>query len=135
MSAKTRRRTAALLEVLGIYLTRAFLSDQVVTLLAHWHLISTVNPFGLFTARATNADLLVASRQLFLAIMLLYGSYFVLIVPINWWYRRQGRTACGLTRAGRPWITLILAGVRNRCPHAMASFASHPVGKQQVNRA
>jgi hypothetical protein len=59
----------------------------------------------------------------------------VLIVPINWWYRRQGRTAYGLTRAGRPWITLILAGVRNRCPHAMASFASHPVGKQQVNRA
>jgi hypothetical protein len=47
-------------------------------------------------------------------------------VPINWWYRRQGRTAYGLTRAGRPWITLILAGVRNRRPDAMAGFASHP---------
>jgi hypothetical protein len=43
MSAKTRRRTAALLEVLGIYLTGAFLSDQVVTLL---------RPFAIFVDRA-----------------------------------------------------------------------------------
>jgi hypothetical protein len=43
--------------------------------------------------------------------MLLYGSYFVLIVPINWWYRRRGREAYGLTRAGRPWKTLILAAI------------------------
>jgi membrane protease YdiL (CAAX protease family) len=111
MSVETRRRAAALLEVLGIYLTGAFLSDQVVKLLTHWHLISTTNPFDLLTVHATNDDLLVASRQLFLALVLLYGSYFVLIVPINWWYRRQGRAAYGLTRAGRPWKALILAGV------------------------
>jgi len=111
MNAKTRRRAAALLEVLGIYLTGAFLSDQVGNLLAHWHLVSATSPFDLLTLHATNADLLVASRQLLLGFMLLYGSYFLLIVPINWWYRRRGRAAYGLTRAGRPWKTLILAGV------------------------
>jgi hypothetical protein len=87
MSVQTRRRAAALLEVLGIYFIGAFLSDQVVKLLMHSHLISTKNPFDLLTVHASNADLLVASRQLFLALMLLYGSYFVLIAPINWWYR------------------------------------------------
>jgi membrane protease YdiL (CAAX protease family) len=111
MSVQTRRRAAALLEVLGIYLTGAFLSDQIVKVLVHWHLISTTNPFDLFTVHASNADLLVASRRLFLALMVLYGSYFVLIVPINWWYRRQGPAAYGLTQAGRPWKTLIHAGV------------------------
>jgi membrane protease YdiL (CAAX protease family) len=65
----------------------------------------------MLTAHTTNADLLVASRQLFLTLVLLYGSYFLLIIPINWWYRRRGRVAYGLTRAGRPWKKLILAGV------------------------
>jgi len=111
MSGQTRRRTAALLEVLGIYLSGAFLSDRIENLLARWHLISTVSPFDLLTAHTTNADLLFASRQMFLALVLLYGSYFALIVPINWWYRRRGRAAYGLTRAGRPWKMLILAGV------------------------
>jgi hypothetical protein len=36
----------------------------------------------------TNTELLVASRQLFLTLILLYGSYFALIIPINWWYRQ-----------------------------------------------
>jgi hypothetical protein len=83
VSIQSRRRMAALLEVFGVYLTGAFLSDQIVKLLAHWHLISTKNPLELLTVHATNADLLVASRQLFLALMLLYGSYFLLIIPIN----------------------------------------------------
>jgi membrane protease YdiL (CAAX protease family) len=53
----------------------------------------------------------LASRQFFLALILIYGSYFLLIVPINWWYRRRGRVAYGLTRAGHSWKALILAGV------------------------
>ena len=108
---QTRRRTAALLEVLGVYLTGAFLNDQIVKLLVHWRLLSPKNPFALLTTHATNADLLVASRQLFLALILIYGSYFLLIIPINWWYRQRGRAAYGLTRAGRPLKTLILAAL------------------------
>jgi hypothetical protein len=75
---------AALLEVLGVYLTGAFLSDQVAKLLAYGHLISTTNPFDLITVHATDADLLFASRQFLLELILLYGSYFALIIPINW---------------------------------------------------
>ena len=105
-----KRRLA--LEVLGIYLTGAWLSDQVGTLLVRWRLASDANPFDLLTPHTTNADLLLASRQLFLALLVLYCSYFaLLIVPVNWWYRRQGRRAYGLTRAGLPLKTLIVAGV------------------------
>lgn len=111
LTVQTRRRAAALFEVLGVYLAGAFLNDQLGNWLAHWRLVSPVNPFSLLTTHTTNADLLVASRQLFLTLILLYGSYFALIIPINWWYRRRGRTAYGLTRAGRPSKTLILAGV------------------------
>jgi membrane protease YdiL (CAAX protease family) len=111
VSVETRRRTAALLEVLGVYLAGALLSDQIAKLLAHWRLISTQNPLELLTAHTSNADLLVASRQLLLTLVLLYGSYFLLIVPINWWYRRRGRAAYGLTRAGRSWKTLIVAAL------------------------
>jgi hypothetical protein len=35
MSVQIRRRTAALLEVFGVYLTGAFLSDHVEQLLVH----------------------------------------------------------------------------------------------------
>jgi membrane protease YdiL (CAAX protease family) len=111
VSVPTRRRVAALLEVLGIYLAGAYLSDRIAQLLVHWHLISDANPFDLLTVHATNAELLVASRQLFVALMVLYASYFALIIPINWWYRRRGRTAYGLTRAGLPWKTLVLAAL------------------------
>ena len=97
--------------MLGIYLTGAWLSDQIAKLLVHWGLISDANPFDLLTVHATNAELLVASRQLLVALMLLYASYFALIVPINWWYRRRGRTAYGLTRGGLPWKTLVLAAL------------------------
>jgi membrane protease YdiL (CAAX protease family) len=134
LTTDTRRRTAALLEVLGIYLTGAFLSDQVGNLLARWRLISTVNPFDLLTPHTTNADLLFASRQMFLVLVILYGSYFALIVPINWWYRRRGRAAYGLTRAGHPWKMLILAGVATSCltqwPVLLHSLvdAIHPLG-------
>lgn len=63
VSIKARRRTAALLEVLGIYLAGPLLQDQVVRVLVHWHLISTENPFSLLTRQMSNADLVLASRQ------------------------------------------------------------------------
>jgi membrane protease YdiL (CAAX protease family) len=110
MSVQTQRRSAALFEVLGIYLAGSFLSDQIANLILHWRLISPTNPFSLLTSHTTNADLLIASRQLLLVLLLANFSYFVLIVPINWWHRRRAAAAYGLTRAGRPWKALILAG-------------------------
>jgi membrane protease YdiL (CAAX protease family) len=121
MSVQIRRRTAALLEVFGVYLTGAFLSDQVAQLLVRWRVISPQNPLKLLTVHTTNAELLVASRQLFLILILTYGSYFALIIPINWWYRQRGRVAYGLTRAGRSWKALILAAL------ATAALTQWPV--------
>ena len=97
--------------MLGIYLAGAYLSDRIAKLLVHCRLISDANPFDLLIVHATNAELLLASRQLFVALMVLCGSYFALIIPINWWYRRRGRTGYGLTRAGLPWKTLVLAAL------------------------
>ena len=111
MSMETRRRAAALLEVLGVYLTGAYLNDKLVQWLVHWQIISSTNPFSLLTTHTTNADLLVASRQLLLALILIYFSFFVLIVPLNWWHRRRGTAAYGLCRAGRPWKGLVLAAI------------------------
>jgi membrane protease YdiL (CAAX protease family) len=137
MSVQAQRRAAALLEVLGVYLVGAWLSDQIGDLLIHRGLISAVNPFSLLTSHATDADLLVASRQLFLALALIYASYFALIVPINWWYRRRGRAAYGLTRAGHTSKALILAAlaaaVLTQWPvlvHTLVD-AVHPLGAME----
>jgi hypothetical protein len=90
MSVQVRRRTA-LLEVFGVYLTGAFLSDHVERLLVHWRVISPQNPLQLLTVHMTNTELLLASRQLLLTPILLCGSYFGLIIPINWWYQQRTR--------------------------------------------
>jgi len=64
-----------------------------------------------FTARISNAELITATRQLFVLLLLQYAGYFLFIIPINWWHRRRGPAAYGLTRAGRSWTALLLAGV------------------------
>jgi membrane protease YdiL (CAAX protease family) len=134
MNVQIRRRTASLLEVFGVYVTGAFLSDQVAELLVRWHLVSAQNPLELLTPHTTNAELLVASRQLLLTLAILYGSYFALIIPINRWYRHRGPAAYGLTRAGRSWNALILAGLATACLtqwpvliHTLVD-AVHPLG-------
>ena len=121
MTLQTRRRAAALFEVMGVYLAGAWLNDRVGDLLVHQGWVSPVNPFSLLTVRATNADLILASRQLFVMLCVIYGSYFAIIVPINWWYRRRGRAAYGLTRAGHAWKALVLAAL------ATAALTQWPV--------
>jgi len=106
-----RKRIAALLEVFGVYLTGAFVNDQVTGFVLNRRWISSVSPFDLLTPHTTNADLLIASRQMFLAVIFIYGSYFSLIIPINWWRGKRGGAAYGLTRAGWPWRLLMLAGI------------------------
>ena len=90
VSVQIRRRTAALLEVFGVYLTGAFLSDQIGGLLVRWGVVSPQNPFDLLTTHTNDADLLVASRLLLVRLVIQYGSYLALIIPVNWWYRRRG---------------------------------------------
>jgi membrane protease YdiL (CAAX protease family) len=137
MSAQIRRRTAALLEVFGVYLAGAFLCDQIGQLPVRWRVVSPQNPFALLTAHTTNADLLVASRQLFLILALQYASYFALIVPINWWHRKSGRAAYGLTRAGRSrkalGVLALATAALTQWPvliHTLVD-AVHPLGKME----
>jgi hypothetical protein len=103
----TRPRTAALLEVLGIYLAGQ-LATMVLLRVLH---IELVNPLETFTADITNSQLLTATRQLFVVLAMQYAGLFLLIIPINWWYRRCGPAAYGLTKAGWSWTTLLAAGV------------------------
>jgi membrane protease YdiL (CAAX protease family) len=111
------RRTAALFEVLGVYLAGQLVTGQLTRLLR----VSPTNPLDSLTVGISDAQLVTAARQMFVLLMLQYAGYFLLIVPINWWHRRRGPAAYGLTRAGHPWTALLLAGL------ATAALAEWPV--------
>jgi len=113
-----RRRTAALLEVLGVYLAGQLVTGQLIRFFG----VSPVNPLESFTAGISNTELITATRQMFVLLMLQYAGYFVLIIPINWWYRRSGPAAYGLTKAGRSWTRLLLAGVATVATAALIAW-------------
>jgi membrane protease YdiL (CAAX protease family) len=104
---KSGARAAALLEVLGIYVAGQLVTQLLIRMLG----IAAVNPLATFTAHVSDRELLSATRQLFVMLTLQYSGWFLLIVPINYWHRRRGMAAYGLTRAGRPWTVLVLAGL------------------------
>jgi membrane protease YdiL (CAAX protease family) len=116
-----KRRAAALLEVLGVYLAGALLNARIVAFVTHHQLISPQNPFALLTVHASNADLLVASRQLALALFFIYFSFFIIIVPLDRWRGRRGPATYGLTRAGISVKALVATGV------AAAALSEWPV--------
>jgi membrane protease YdiL (CAAX protease family) len=119
------RRVAALLEVLGVYVS----GQYVVGLFATALRLQPVNPLVGITAQITDAELLIATRELLLLLTLQYAGWFLLIIPINWWHRRSGPAAYGLTRAGRPWAALVAAGI------ATAALAAWPeTGVQLLDR-
>ena len=128
------RRTAALLEVLGVYLAGALLNDWIVGLLTRRHVISDQSPFALLTLHSTNADLLVASKQMALALLFIYLSFLVIIVPLDRWRGRGTLATYGLTRAGLSWKMLISAGfvtaALSECPVVIHTLvdAVHPLG-------
>jgi membrane protease YdiL (CAAX protease family) len=102
-----RRRAAAVLEVLGIYLAGPLAMYGLRKMLG----ISVTNPLNNLTAHATNAELVRYSLQLFVLLMFQYAGYFVLCVPVNWWHRRRGSADYGLTKNGRSWTTLLFVGL------------------------
>src|SRR5688500_4711030 len=99
----TPRRAAALLEVLGIYLA----GPLVITLVARALDLRLVNPLATFTVNITDAQLIAGSRDMLVLLMLQYAGWFLLVIPINWWHRRRGPAAYGLTTAGRSWTALL----------------------------
>jgi membrane protease YdiL (CAAX protease family) len=107
MNGRKLRRAAALLEVLGVSLAGPLVMWSLRRLIG----ISVTNPLNNLSVHATDADLITASRQLFVLLMFQYAGYFLLIFPINWWFRRRGPAFYGLTRAGLSWAALLLAGL------------------------
>jgi membrane protease YdiL (CAAX protease family) len=59
----------------------------------------------------TGTELITAARQFFVLLVFQYAGYFLLIIPIGWWYRRRGSSAYGLTKASHTWTALVLAGL------------------------
>jgi len=102
-----RRKVAAVLEVLGVYLG----GQLVMLILARAMHIELSNPLTHLTARASNTELVTASGQLTKLLATQYLGWFLLIVPIGWWYRRTGLRDYGLTRAGSPLTRLLLLGL------------------------
>jgi membrane protease YdiL (CAAX protease family) len=117
MQAKSLPRAAALLEVLGIYVAGGLVTEQLSRLAGS----PGDNPLGTFTRDITNAELITASRQMFVILLMQYAGWFLLILPINWWHRRRGLAAYGLTRAGHSWTALLLASI------GTAALAEWPV--------
>jgi membrane protease YdiL (CAAX protease family) len=107
MNDQTLRRAASLLEVLGVYLA----GPLAMYYLRHLFEISITNPLTNLTAQATNAELVRAAREMFVLLLFQYAGYFMLAIPLNWWYRRRGASAYGLTKAGIPWKRLFVAGI------------------------
>jgi hypothetical protein len=75
MKAQSLRRAAALLEVLGVYLAGGIVTEQLSRLFG----IPLDNPLGTFRREITNAELITASRQLFVILFLQYAGWFLLI--------------------------------------------------------
>jgi membrane protease YdiL (CAAX protease family) len=107
MTGQLPRRLAAVLEVLGVFLAGGLITDQLVRLSG----IPVVNPLGGLTVHMNGSELIEAARQLFILLIFQYAGYFLLIIPINWWHRRRGASAYGLTKAGHSWRLLLLAGL------------------------
>jgi membrane protease YdiL (CAAX protease family) len=107
MNGLLQRRATAVLEVLGVYLAGGLLTNLLIRLSG----VAVRNPLENLSIHITGAALITASRQMFVLLMFEYAGYFLLIIPINWWHRRSGLAAYGLTKAGHSWRTLLLAGL------------------------
>jgi membrane protease YdiL (CAAX protease family) len=96
------RRTAALLEVLGV--------AAAGPLLGWWARkttgLSIHDPLSTLRADTSGHDLLVGAWWMFVILLFQYAGYFLLAGPLDWWFRRKGPADYGLTRAGIPWPRL-----------------------------
>lgn len=102
-----QRRCVALFEVLGVFLAGGLVMSQLIRLSG----ISVKNPLTELTIHSTGSELLTAARELLVLLILQYAGYFLLIVPIGWWYRRRTPSAYGLTKACRSWTELLALGL------------------------
>ena len=101
------RRTAALLEVFGVFVAGPLVAGLLVRLLG----LELVNPLEHFTVEITDAELITASYQMLVLLLVQFAGWFLLIIPIDILRGRCSPRTYGLTRAGRPWTALFMAGL------------------------
>ena len=124
MNGLSSRRTAALLEVLGVTAAGPLLMWAIRQLLQ----LTLTNPLTTLRADISDHELLVASAQMLELLLFQYAGYFLLAFPLNAWYRHKGLADYGLTRAGLPWCAIGVAAL------ATAALASLPaVGVSVIN--
>ena len=70
MNGQAQRRAAALLEVLGVSLAAGLVTDQLVRLSG----MSDTNPLQGLSIHSTGAELITASRQMFVLLIFQYAS-------------------------------------------------------------
>lgn len=117
------KRTAALLEVLGVTAAGPLLTSLIARRL------SIPNPLETLRVDTTGPDLLVGAGWMFLILMIQYAGWFLLVVPLGWWRRRQGPADYGLTRAGIAWprLGLIAIAAAALCAWPILAFTlAHP---------
>src|SRR4051812_41003353 len=100
-------RVAAVFEVFGVYLASGLLVTLAVRLLG----LSVHNPLPSLTTGISDSELLALTVKLLGLLALQYAGYCALAVPIDWWHRRRGPSAYGLTLANQSWSALLGAGV------------------------
>jgi membrane protease YdiL (CAAX protease family) len=101
------RKAAALLEVLGIFTVGQLLGFLLGQLLG----IPLQNPLLGLTVNTTPAELFTMTQQLLGVLLLQYAGWFLLILPIGWWYRRRTPAQYGITKANHSFISLVAMGV------------------------
>src|SRR5215469_12570819 len=79
MSSTSQKRAAALMEVLGVYLAGPILMLGLRRLFG----ISLPNPLNTLTVNTSDPGLVIASRQLFLLLLIQNAGYYVFAAPLN----------------------------------------------------
>jgi membrane protease YdiL (CAAX protease family) len=101
-----RRKAAAILEVLGIYAAGQLAAYLIGLLLG----LQLQNPLSNLAATISPADLTQITLQLLTLLLLQYAGWFLLILPIGWWYRRRKPAQYGLTLGDRSLGAHVITG-------------------------
>jgi membrane protease YdiL (CAAX protease family) len=108
---KTRLKTAAVLEVMGVYVVGQVFGMVLFALLGSLINIPLKNPLLDITASATQSDLLRIAWQLLVLLLCQYAGWMGLAFAIGWWYRRRTPAQYGLTMAGKSLGFYLKTGV------------------------
>lgn len=107
MNEITQKKTAAILEVFGIYAT----GQLVAFILAKVLGIPLQNPITNLTSQSTPLELQQITLKLLGVLFVQYAGWFIPIILVGWWHRQRKPKQYGLTLSSLPLKFYIVAGV------------------------